>query len=289
MKCLKCDCEKFKEKNVHFNPEVKGEEVKVAIPVWVCTACATPWVDSTAMNRLRRAAANRYRHERGLLTAEQIRMFREALGMSQATFARYLHIGEASIKRWETYYVQDAGQDEHIRLKCDAAYAEQNFLDICWKKQVPSEFSGNRWFSLQHFKNVALYLVSKTEESILILNKLHFFIDFLHCKRTGESLTGVRYIPLKYGPCPDQYKTLYDCLEKAGAIEEVKPNHYRAKSEPDLSLFDNEELETLEQFTKIYNKKGGDFLYNLSHKEKGFEETTECDYISYDYAKDLLL
>jgi hypothetical protein len=44
--------------------------------------------------------------------------------MSQTAFASYLKVGEASIKRWETYYVQDVVQDDHIRLKCDEAYAE---------------------------------------------------------------------------------------------------------------------------------------------------------------------
>ena len=46
--------------------------------------------------------------------------------MSQAAFANYLKVGEASIKRWETYFVQDVVQDDHIRLKCDEAYAEVN-------------------------------------------------------------------------------------------------------------------------------------------------------------------
>ncbi len=29
----------------------------------------------------------------------------------------------------------------------------------------------------------------------------------------GESLTGARYVPLKYGPCPDQFRTLYEGLK----------------------------------------------------------------------------
>jgi hypothetical protein len=43
---------------------------------------------------------------------------REALGMSQATFAKFLRVGEASVKRWETWLVQDAGNDELMRVKC---------------------------------------------------------------------------------------------------------------------------------------------------------------------------
>ena len=56
-----------------------------------------------------------------------------------------------------------------------------------------------------------------------------------------------------------------------------------------MSLFDDRELETLEFLIKIYQEKGGEYLYDLSHGEKGFVDTKECDFISYDYASDLQL
>ena len=289
MKCLKCDSTNLKRKRIRFSPEVKGINVDVVVEAMVCEECHTPVMDSSMMNDLRRAAADKYRVDQGLLMSSEIRSYRELLGMSQSAFARYLNVGEASIKRWETYYVQDAGQDEHIRLKCDEAYAELNFLDVYWKTHKPDVFSGKKQFNLQLFKNVALYLVSQTKETILILNKLHFFADFFHYQRFGESLTGARYVPLKYGPCPDQFRALYDCLERTGVIASKNKHGFEAKVAPDMSLFDDRELETLEFLIKIYDKKGGKYLYDLSHGEKGFVDTKECDFISYDYAGDLQL
>ena len=289
MKCLKCDSTNLKRKRIRFSPEVKGINIDVVVEAMVCEECHTPVMDSSMMNDLRRAAADKYRADQGLLGSLEIRTYRESLGMSQSAFARYLNVGEASIKRWETYYVQDAGQDEHIRLKCDEAYSELNFLDVYWKTHKPDVFSGGKQFNLQLFKNVALYLVSKTKESIIILNKLHFFLDFLHYKRFGESLTGARYIPLKYGPCPDQYRALYECLGRSGVITSKNNHGFEANVAPDLSMFDDHELETLEFLVKIYKKKGGKYLYDLSHGEKGFVDTKECDFISYDYARDLKL
>jgi hypothetical protein len=52
------------------------------------------------------------------LTSEEIINYRALLGMSQVAFANYLKVGEASIKRWETYFVQDVVQDDHIRFRC---------------------------------------------------------------------------------------------------------------------------------------------------------------------------
>jgi len=37
--------------------------------------------------------------------------------MSQAEFSHYLNLEETSIKRWETYFVQDIEQDKQMRFK----------------------------------------------------------------------------------------------------------------------------------------------------------------------------
>ena len=146
---------------------------------------------------------------------------------------------------------QVAGQDDHIRLKCDEAYAELNFLDVYWKTHKPDKVSGGKRFNLEFCKNVALYLVSKTNESILILKKLHFFVDFPNFKRVGESITGARYVLLKYGPCPEQFRALYDCLKRTDVIVSKNRNTFKANTAPDMNLFDDRELETLELLIDI--------------------------------------
>jgi putative zinc finger/helix-turn-helix YgiT family protein len=287
MKCLTCQQEKFEKKRLRFNPEIKDQQVDVVVPCYVCTSCSTPFMNTAQMNLLRRATADRYRQLNGLLTSEQIIRYRESLGMSQTGFARYLNVGEASIKRWETYFIQDASQDEHIRLKCDEAYAETNYLNVHWKRQEPDIFSGNKKLSFELLKNVALYLVSKTKETIIYLNKLHFYIDFYHFKKYGRSITGVRYVPLKYGPCPDQYKVIYDNLVNSGVLTLSGEYKYQAVVKPDLSLFDDKEKETLDYVYKLYKDYGGKALFELSHQEKAYVDTPECTFISYEYAKDL--
>lgn len=244
-------------------------------------------MDANQMNSLRREAADRYRQLNGLLTSKEIIAYREALDMSQAAFARYLNVGEASVKRWETYFIQDASQDDHIRLRCDQAYAEINFLNIYWKFHKADVFSGWKKFSLERFKAVGLYFLEKAQISLLFLNKIHFYADFLHFKKHGHSITGARYTPLKYGPCPDQFKILYEAFENKGLIQRHGEHSYKAKVEADLALFDDQERATLEELYSMFKRRGGKGLYNLSHEEKGFTDTPECRFISYDYAKDL--
>lgn len=130
MQCLKCNNDKFIEASIRFTPEIKDQTVEFVMVCKVCSHCKTPMTDSGQMNLLRRTAADTYRAKNNLLTSAQIIAYRHSLSMSQAAFARYLKVGEASIKRWETYFIQDESQDDHIRLKCDGAYAKRNFLRV---------------------------------------------------------------------------------------------------------------------------------------------------------------
>jgi hypothetical protein len=49
----------------------------------------------------------------------QIKAIRKLLGKNQREFAAFLGVGEASVKRWETWLVQEKSSDQLIRIKCD--------------------------------------------------------------------------------------------------------------------------------------------------------------------------
>lgn len=286
MKCLSCENEEFEEKNLRLTPEVKGVEVEVVVPTFICKKCKTPLMDTDQMNALRRAAADKYRELNHLLTSQEIIHFRTTLGMSQVAFASYLKVGEASVKRWESYFVQDVAQDEHMRLRCDEAYADFNALEVHWKSHMPDEYSGNRRFNLELFKEVVRYLV-QVARSPLFLNKALFYLDFKHFKEHKTSITGARYVPLEYGPCPDQYQNLFNFLLKKGVL--VSKGHHQLVSpeKPNLSVFDDAERETLEFIARMVQADGGQKLLKLSHEEKGYKNTQSFNHISYRFAEEL--
>ncbi|MDJ0651438.1 MAG: DUF4065 domain-containing protein [Simkaniaceae bacterium] len=287
MKCLQCDKAHFVEQKVRFNPEIKGETVEVIAPCMVCKNCQTPLMNTKQMNVLRRASADKYRENHKLLTSSQIIAYRKELGMSQTAFARYLGVGEASIKRWETYFIQDSSQDKLMRLKCDEAAAEINFLKIRWKREEPNIYSGNVKFNFQLFKSVVLYLIEQTNTSILFLNKLLFYTDFYHFSKYAVSLTGARYTPLKYGPCPDQYKPIYETLVKSGCLEKIDDCSYKALVSSDPTLFEDREKETLEFILELYRRWGPQKILNASHEEEAYKKTAEGLVISYELSKNL--
>lgn len=284
MKCLHCNGNKFEKKNCRFTPEIKGEEVEVVVPAMVCSHCNTPLMNDEQMSELRKTTADAYRKKNGLLTSEQIIHFRSLFGMSQAAFANYLKVGEASIKRWETYFIQDVSQDEHIRLKCDEAYAEYSALNVQWKSHPPDIYSGNRRFSWELFKQAVRYLI-EFAKSPLFLNKALFYSDFKHYQLYGASITGARYAHLEYGPCPKQYENLIYFMIHEGLLIQAEKHTLKSKDPADLSIFGDSEKEVLESIAQLAKPDGGQKLLELSHKEEAYKNSESMALISYEFAK----
>lgn len=286
MKCLQCNGTEFEVKNCRFTPKIKGEEVEVVVPAMVCTKCNTPLMNDEQMSQLRKAASDTYRKAHHLLTSEEIVKYRSLFGMSQAAFANYLKVGEASIKRWETYFVQEVGQDEHIRLKCDEAYAEFSALEVHWKSHPPDEYSGHRRFSLELFKQAVRYLI-KFAKSPLFLNKALFYADFKHFQLYGTSITGARYAHLEYGPCPQQYENLIYYMLHEGALIRTGDHTLKSAQIADLSFFDDTEKEVLKLVANLAKSDGGEKLLKLSHQEDAYKKSESMALISYEFAKHL--
>ncbi|HLG18706.1 MAG TPA: type II TA system antitoxin MqsA family protein [Bdellovibrionota bacterium] len=286
MKCLACGNTKFEDKKTRMEVRVKDTPLDVIVSAMVCTKCNESMMNDEQMNRLRKTAADEYRRRNKLLTSKQICDYRKALGMSQKEFAKYLSVGEASIKRWETFYVQDPVQNEHILLKCDQGSAEENALEVYWKNHDPDIYSGHHRFRFEIFEQVVLCLLPYAK-SPLYLNKALFYADFLHFKNNEKSITGTRYATLEYGPCPDQYQNLFGAMLRDGSIEKDSGHDLRGKKKPNAELLDDSERRTIEAIVEILKKRGESVLFKLSHEEVGFKKTPAFSLISYEHAKSL--
>ena len=107
-----------------------GKTFTVKTPAVVCPRCGFSTVDAPHLDEYYRAVADAFRATQGRLTSAQLVGARKRLRMSQRAFARYLGVGEASIKRWETGKVQDRAMDELIRLKTHPSYAASSQKDL---------------------------------------------------------------------------------------------------------------------------------------------------------------
>lgn len=140
MICLQCDNEEFLPKqDAVIEQEFRGDTLRIQTPASVCSKCGWTTVDLQQADELRKRTADAYRKKHGLLTSEEIKAFRKLLRKTQREFAAFLGVGEASVKRWETWLVQEKGNDNLIRMKCEKALLDQ----------LAQKAATNVWFSTE--------------------------------------------------------------------------------------------------------------------------------------------
>lgn len=80
------------------------------------------------------------------------------------------------------------------------------------------------------------------------LNKEMFYADFLHYKLHGQSISGLQYQAIQYGPVPVHYDTVYDNIE--GISKEIVVAHDMESTKLscvscNTNVFSEQELKTL--------------------------------------------
>ncbi len=88
------------EADFEFQYGLAADEVTLVakVPMWHCDACGFEWT-APGTERAQNDAISAYL---GRMRPSEIREVRMAAGLSQAEFASRLHVGEASVKRWES-------------------------------------------------------------------------------------------------------------------------------------------------------------------------------------------
>lgn len=104
------------------------------------------------------------------------------------------------------------------------------------------------------------------------LMKLLFFLDFLHFKQTGKSVTGLEYYAWERGPVPkDLFEELDDMKSDLKAAISIVPseNFQKIVSKKDFSdeFFSNREKKLLKDVSGIFKYARADDIVEVSHLE----------------------
>jgi hypothetical protein len=123
------------------------------------------------------------------------------------------------------------------------------------------------------------------------LNKLLFFADFAHVRRTGVPITGAEYRKLPQGPAPRRLRPVRDALVANGEAtisrEEFLGNGLHRLiplRAADTSVFSTVELETIEKVLADLEGLNARQVSVLSHEEAGWRLVDEGDVIPYEAA-----
>lgn len=247
-------------------------------------------------------------------------LFSRILGWSKATIARYetgKYIPDSShmsvLKRLKehpeaideyyklTKHKFSEREQEKINEKLssnDQQTVEKGLVEalhINYKLHEKTIDSGYSSFNLNKLINMIIFFASRSVQKTKLM-KLLFYTDFLNYKRNLLSMSGMPYVRLPYGPVPKDHDLLLSTIQKNEMIdiEYEFVNDYtiiniKSLKEFDDTLFNEEELEILQQVYEQFKHYGSVAISDFSHEEEGWKNTDDREIISYDYADTLKL
>jgi uncharacterized phage-associated protein len=128
------------------------------------------------------------------------------------------------------------------------------------------------------FANAVLYLLKgcKQPPGLTKLLKMLYNADFRHYRKHLRSITHAPYVALPRGPAPDKYEDALDALERGGIIARMSVaivgldklmTEFQAKKAPNMCVFDDTEIEVLDEILNECAHKTGVALSEASHLE----------------------
>ena len=158
----------------------------------------------------------------------------------------------------------------------------------------PNIYNGFRSFDIDRVENLIGYIASKVDNLYKTsVNKYLWYIDNFNYKNNLKSITGLTYERFTYGPIIEgrSYELLLSLDNKFE--KEVKEFNYNeitkinSKNNYDLTLFSEDEIETIDKVIEVFKDKNATRISDLSHEEIAWIKTKDNELISYEYAHDL--
>lgn len=144
------------------------------------------------------------------------------------------------------------------------------------------DMTGKRPYSRRRFRELLLYVADKSRDDPKFgatkLNKIMFYADLMAYGLHGKSITGARYMKLDWGPAPQALCPVQDDLIEEGHAHLVEGTHFNwpqrrlvPDRKPDLSIFDEEEIELVDAIVVALQGKNATEASELSHCEVGWK------------------
>jgi len=146
------------------------------------------------------------------------------------------------------------------------------------------------------YENAVLYLCRKLKGEVRgkkKLAKLLYFADFDLYEKNQKSITGDVYQALPMGPVPSALEEITSAMTKKKTLEidqvEEREGYnptevYKCLTEPDTSVFTDDEKKMLDRVVMKYGHLNGKQLEELSHAEAPYIGTKLREDIPYELA-----
>lgn len=270
---------------------------------------------------------SQYRVKYGIPFPDEIKDIRQRYGLNYSQISRILGFGANQYARYEVGEVPSesngkmiaAIKDKNVllallkgckdvfqRSEYDRILANINMnllsedefaalYQIIYSDSSRSIFNGYGCKSIPKLCEMVRFIVSNHGEIFPTkLNKLMFYADFYHFRKTGISISGLLYRALNFGPVPDHYATIYDNVPKLEKrlieAHDMITTLLLCNNPGDCHHLSDAEKESLTYITTKLKPYSVSKIIESSHEETGWLVNAENhNYISYEKAFNLKL
>lgn len=303
---------------------VRDLSVEVTRVFRSCGHCGTEF-ESTADPDWKKEAYAAYRTAKGMPSPEDIRAWRKEYDLTQPEVTRLLGWGEVTLGRYENGSLQSDAHNRSLMQLMDpvnlvqalesdpeavpeakraaifdkvdslvTAQRARQLLATVVSRSAAGATTGHRAFNIDRLSALVRFITTSEGVFRTKLNKLLFYIDFCAFAELGRSVTGLQYARLNYGPVPNKFDTIFDCLQNMGTvtIESWEVGDYaggiiRAAGPVPHDLLSREEKLIANAVCEHFNGWTAVKVMDFSHEEKAWLEVPNSKLISYEFAKGL--
>lgn len=293
---------KAKEVSTVEEHEFRKERFSVHVRYYVCEDTGEHFTTSEQDELLFNELYSQYRVKHGIPFPEEIKNVRAHYGLNYQQITKILGFGVNQYAQYEKGQVPSESNGKllsaimnqqfmlHLLEDSRAEFAEEEYHKVLQSILASEAKPDNEAQKRLIYRNISRSIyngfgqlnVSKVSEMVKFfickeggifptkLNKEMFYADFLHYKLFGQSISGLQYQAIQYGPVPVHYDTIYDNIE--GIRKEIVLAHDMESirlscGSCDTTVFNYQELKTLGEVLAKIQPMSTRELIERSHDE----------------------
>ena len=303
--------------------EYRKEKFDVVFHYYQCEDTGEQFEDERFSQLNYNQVVNLYRVRHHIPFPEKIKAIREKYELSAAKMSEILGMGANSWRNYESGEVPSkahANLIQLISLSKNFALHLQQFSELDEKEKhkilkriekldddcidfddpllhfenQPDITTGFKSFDLEKLFQLVQFFAAQLKPFKTKLNKLLFYADFVQFRETGQSITGLKYTAIQYGPVPNNYDILFGSLSamnfinieydmtKFGEVERILPN---PEHQFDPSILSTSEMKTIQLVANRFKSTSASNIAEISHQEPAWKENiAEKRIIPFHYA-----
>lgn len=318
---------RVKEVSTIETKEFRKEKFNVHVRYYVCEDTGEQFTtteqDTLQFNDL----YAQYRTRHGIPFPDEIKAIRKKYNLNYSQLSKILGFGANQYAKYEAGEVPSESngkmiasiKDKYVLLRllksCKTLFQpseyEKILTNIVMSEESEEEFTplykiiytdngrnllngyGNK--SIPKLFDMVSYIVANHGEVFPTkLNKLMFYSDFFHYRKVGESISGLQYRALNFGPVPDHYATIYDNVpnldKRLIEAHDMVSTLLSCSSDSNFEELSEVEKASIDYVIVQLQPLSVSKIIEMSHLENGWKNnSSRHDYIPYDEAFTLQL